>query len=96
MADGKDGKLIALRHESVSTTSRFDDFIEPAALVSRHQYQCDNVETKHRLVRLDIGTPTYMRAPGESGSGGGGQIPRSLPYPFATPKPSCLRLGSCG
>src|SRR5438445_10515650 len=48
------------------TTSRFDDFIEPAALVSRHQYQCENVETKHRLVRLDIGTPTYMRAPGES------------------------------
>ena len=60
------GKLTALRHESVSTTSRFDDFLEPAALVSRHQYKCANVETKHRLVRLDIGTPTYMRAPGES------------------------------
>jgi xanthine dehydrogenase YagR molybdenum-binding subunit len=60
------GKLVALRHESVSTTSRFDDFLEPAALVSRHQYQCRNVETKHRLVRLDIATPTYMRAPGES------------------------------
>ncbi|HET7785654.1 MAG TPA: xanthine dehydrogenase family protein molybdopterin-binding subunit [Myxococcales bacterium] len=62
----RDGRLIALRHESTSTTSRFDDFLEPAALVSRHQYRCDNVETKHRLVRLDIGTPTYMRAPGES------------------------------
>ncbi|TMA09438.1 MAG: xanthine dehydrogenase family protein molybdopterin-binding subunit, partial [Deltaproteobacteria bacterium] len=62
----KDGRLVALRHETVSTTSRFDDFIEPAALVSRHQYQCENIETKHRLVRLDIGTPTYMRAPGES------------------------------
>src|SRR5438445_8353593 len=65
-AADKDGRLIALRHETVSTTSRFDDFIEPAALVSRHQYQCENIETKHRLVRLDIGTPTYMRAPGES------------------------------
>src|SRR6266436_10334631 len=66
LAADKDGRLIALRHESISTTSRFDDFIEPAALVSRHQYQCENVETKHRLVRLDIGTPTFMRAPGES------------------------------
>ena len=62
----KEGKLTALRHESTSTTSRFDDFIEPAALVSRHQYKCDNIATRHRLVRLDIGTPTYMRAPGES------------------------------
>ncbi|MGE5049137.1 MAG: xanthine dehydrogenase family protein molybdopterin-binding subunit [Deltaproteobacteria bacterium] len=65
-AAARDGRLVALRHESTSTTSRFDDFLEPAALVSRHQYRCDNVETKHRLVRLDIGTPTYMRAPGES------------------------------
>ncbi len=62
----KQGKLTALKHESVSTTSRFDDFLEPAASVSRHAYACDNVETKHRLVRLDIATPTYMRAPGES------------------------------
>jgi xanthine dehydrogenase YagR molybdenum-binding subunit len=62
----KDGKLLALRHESTSTTSRFDDFLEPAALVSRHQYASETLETKHRLVRLDIGTPTYMRAPGES------------------------------
>jgi len=62
----RDGTLVALRHESTSTTSRFDDFLEPAALVSRHQYRCDAVETKHRLVRLDIATHTYMRAPGES------------------------------
>ena len=61
-----EGRLTALRHVSTSTTSRFDDFLEPAALVSRHQYKCDNLETKLRLVRLDIGTPTYMRAPGES------------------------------
>jgi xanthine dehydrogenase YagR molybdenum-binding subunit len=61
-----DGQLTALSHESTSTTSRFDVFIEPAALVSRHQYAVPNLATKHRLVRLDIGTPTYMRAPGES------------------------------
>jgi xanthine dehydrogenase YagR molybdenum-binding subunit len=62
----KQGKLTALRHESFSTTSRFDDFLEPAAAISRHAYACENVETRLRLVRLDIATPTYMRAPGES------------------------------
>src|SRR5882757_746024 len=29
-------------------------------------YACPNVRTAHRLVRLDIPTPTFMRAPGES------------------------------
>jgi xanthine dehydrogenase YagR molybdenum-binding subunit len=62
----KDGCLTALTHASTSTTSRFDDFLEPAATVSRHQYSTEALETSHRLVRLDIGTPTYMRAPGES------------------------------
>jgi xanthine dehydrogenase YagR molybdenum-binding subunit len=66
VAAGKDGKLTGLRHESTSTTSSFDDYIEPCALVSRHQYACSNIETTHRLVRLDIATPTYDRAPGES------------------------------
>jgi xanthine dehydrogenase YagR molybdenum-binding subunit len=62
----KDGRLTALSHESTSTTSRFDIFLEPAASVSRHMYASAALETRHRLVRLDIGTPTYMRAPGES------------------------------
>ncbi|HEX4381468.1 MAG TPA: xanthine dehydrogenase family protein molybdopterin-binding subunit, partial [Myxococcales bacterium] len=61
-----DGQLTSLRHESWSATSRFDDFVEGAALPSRHSYAVPNLETKHRLVRVDIATPTYMRAPGES------------------------------
>jgi xanthine dehydrogenase YagR molybdenum-binding subunit len=62
----RDGELTALRHESHSTTSRFDLFVEPAALTARHLYACPNIETKHRVTRVDIGTPTFMRAPGES------------------------------
>ncbi len=61
-----EGALTALRHESHCSTSRFDTFIEPAALVSRHSYATPAFDTRHRIVRLDIGTPTYMRAPGES------------------------------
>lgn len=62
----KKGRLTAVRHESTSSTSQFDVFVEAAALQARHLYACPNIETKHRLVRLDIGTPTFMRAPGES------------------------------
>jgi xanthine dehydrogenase YagR molybdenum-binding subunit len=62
----KDGRLTAVRHLSASATSKFDVFVEAAALVSRHLYACPNIETKHRIARLDIGTPTFMRAPGES------------------------------
>lgn len=64
-ADAK-GKLTAILHESISETSRFDTFVEPAALQTRHLYSCPNVVTAHKLVKLDIPTPTFQRAPGES------------------------------
>jgi len=60
------GKLVAIRHDVVSETSSFDDFVEPSAVQTRMLYACPNVVTSHRLVRLDIGTPTFQRAPGES------------------------------
>jgi xanthine dehydrogenase YagR molybdenum-binding subunit len=61
-----DGTLTAIRHESVSHTSRFEDFLEPAAMQTRMLYDSPNIETKHRLVKLDLGTPTFQRAPGEA------------------------------
>ena len=66
LAAGKDGKLASVEHDVVSHTSRFDEFVEPSAVTARHLYACDNVRTSHRLVRLDVPTPTFMRAPGES------------------------------
>ena len=52
-----------------SWTSRFDEFVEPSATWGRPVYACENVTTTHRLVRLDVATPTFMRAPGSvSGS----------------------------
>jgi xanthine dehydrogenase YagR molybdenum-binding subunit len=63
---GKDGRLTAIRHDVVSETSQFDEFSEPSALQTRMLYACPNVATSHRLVRLDVPTPTFMRAPGES------------------------------
>jgi xanthine dehydrogenase YagR molybdenum-binding subunit len=60
------GRLTAIEHQVTSETSRFDEFIEPAASQTRMLYACPNVTTSHRLVRLDIPTPTYTRAPGEA------------------------------
>ena len=62
----KDGTLSAVRHDSLSQTSAFDEFLEPTALATRILYATPNEETSHLLVRLDVGTPTFMRAPGEA------------------------------
>jgi xanthine dehydrogenase YagR molybdenum-binding subunit len=63
---GHDGKLQAVRHDLLAETSRFDDFAEPAATTARMIYASPTCRTQHRIVRLDVPTPTFMRAPGES------------------------------
>ena len=62
----RSGRLLALGHDVRSQGSRFDDFIENAAVISRMLYAVPNQTTSHRGVRYDVATPTYMRAPGES------------------------------
>jgi xanthine dehydrogenase YagR molybdenum-binding subunit len=62
----RDGTLTALRHDSTSSTSTIEEWLEPAALATRLLYDCPNEETSHHLVRLNVGTPTFMRAPGEA------------------------------
>jgi xanthine dehydrogenase YagR molybdenum-binding subunit len=62
----RDGTLTAVRHDSTSTTSTFEEWLEPAAMATRMLYDCPNVQTSHHLVRLNVGTPTFMRAPGEA------------------------------
>jgi xanthine dehydrogenase YagR molybdenum-binding subunit len=62
----RDGTLTAIEHRLTAQTSRFDEFVEGSAVVTRTLYSCPNVRTSHRLVRLDVATPTFMRAPGES------------------------------
>jgi xanthine dehydrogenase YagR molybdenum-binding subunit len=62
----RDGTLTALRHAGTCQTSMLDEFTEPIALTTRILYPCPNVETSHRLVRVNAGSPAFMRAPGES------------------------------
>lgn len=62
----QDGRLTALRHEKLSVTSPFDDWAEPATGVTSQLYTCENYLGVHRLIRGNVMTPTFMRAPGES------------------------------
>ena len=54
------------RHDTLDHTSSFDEFVEPRRFPARMLYSSPNDATSHRLVRLDIGTPSFMRAPGEA------------------------------
>ncbi|GGW70422.1 oxidoreductase [Streptomyces lucensis JCM 4490] len=61
-----DGRLRALEHRSLSMTSTVHEFIESSAGVARVMYDADAHHTANRVVRLDVPTPTWMRAPGEA------------------------------
>ncbi|MER7895697.1 xanthine dehydrogenase family protein molybdopterin-binding subunit [Streptomyces sp. NPDC096046] len=61
-----DGRLRALEHRSLNQTSTVHEFVEPGAAASRSMYAADAHHTHNRLVRLDVPTPTWMRAPGEA------------------------------
>ena len=63
--DGE-GMLTALDHHAKTMTSTFDDFFEPAADASHTLYASAAISTSHEAVRIDIGTPLFMRAPGEA------------------------------
>ena len=60
------GKISAMRHAVVSSTSMIEDWTESSAEITRILYACPNQKTTHRLAKMNIGTPTFMRAPGES------------------------------
>lgn len=62
----EDGTLTALHHHVRTATSRFDDFIEPSASVSHSLYAAPAIATTYEALRLDTGTPGFMRAPGEA------------------------------
>lgn len=66
LAANTDGTLRAVRHTSLSSTSFLEDWLEPAALPTRMLYRSDALETRHRLLKLNMGTPTFMRAPGDA------------------------------
>jgi xanthine dehydrogenase YagR molybdenum-binding subunit len=66
IAAAADGRLTAIEHDTLVQTSPIDEFIEPCGTTTRFLYSCPNVRIAHRAVRVNIATPTSMRAPGEN------------------------------
>ena len=65
LAADADGRLQAISHEASEQTSRLKEFAEQTAICSRWMYAAPNRRTAHRLVALDVPTPSWLRAPGE-------------------------------
>jgi xanthine dehydrogenase YagR molybdenum-binding subunit len=61
-----DGTLTALHHHTLTASSTFDDFFEPSGGVSHTLYATPALATSYEAVRIDTGTPFFMRAPGEA------------------------------
>jgi xanthine dehydrogenase YagR molybdenum-binding subunit len=60
------GRLEAILHDAYQENSRYEEYAESLVNATRFLHSCPNVTTRHRLARMDVHTPTYMRAPGES------------------------------
>lgn len=61
----RDGQITAIMHDTLAQTSAFADYADPTGAVSRWLYACPNVETVHRLARVNAPLPIPARAPGE-------------------------------
>ena len=61
-----EGRLRALEHRCLSLTSTVHEFIESGAGPARVMYDAPAHHTANRVVRLDVPSPTFMRAPGEA------------------------------
>ncbi|TLU92361.1 xanthine dehydrogenase family protein molybdopterin-binding subunit [Dyadobacter sediminis] len=66
MGATKDGKLVAINHESVGQTSSYEEFTESTLQQTRMMYASPNVNTRYRILKLDVSTPIWMRGPGEA------------------------------
>jgi len=60
-----DGRLSAIAHDVEEQTSTVREFAEQTATPTRVMYAAPNRRTTHRVVALDVPTPSWMRAPGE-------------------------------
>jgi len=61
-----DGKLTGITHEVIAQTSSYEDFTEGVVGMTKFMYESPNVNTRYRLLPLDIGSPIWMRGPGEA------------------------------
>jgi xanthine dehydrogenase YagR molybdenum-binding subunit len=58
------GTLEAIIHEATAVTSQHEEFARKDTIWAGALYACPNTKFTHELVRLDLPTPSDMRAPG--------------------------------
>ena len=62
-----EGNLSGIRHDSINPTSVFDDYVEYAAMASRHLWRASGgIATSHRVVHVNRNSPVVLRAPMEA------------------------------
>lgn len=66
IAANHDGKITGIQHDAIIHSSVLEDFIEESIGPSRVLYQSGSNQTSLKVVELNVGVPTFMRAPGES------------------------------
>jgi xanthine dehydrogenase YagR molybdenum-binding subunit len=62
----RDGKLLAIAHESIVSNLPGKTFFEPVGLATTMLYAAPHRKISHRMVALDIPESASMRAPGEA------------------------------
>ncbi len=60
------GRLTAVTHDVVEQTAIRTEFAEQTAAATRVMYGSPAMRTTHRLARLNVPAPSWMRAPGET------------------------------
>lgn len=61
----RDGRLATIVHDAYQETSTYEEYTEALLNATRFLHSCPNVHTRHRLARMNVHTPTWMRGPGE-------------------------------
>lgn len=66
LAATKDGQLTAIAHDSICHTSFTDTYLEDCGTTTKALYLAKNLRVTHAVARMNVGTPTAMRAPGSA------------------------------
>ncbi|MBK1989944.1 xanthine dehydrogenase family protein molybdopterin-binding subunit [Sphaerospermopsis aphanizomenoides BCCUSP55] len=66
LAANADGSLQGIEHTAKSCTSAVDVFTEPCTNITAAMYAAPNLRTWQEIGVMNVGTPTFMRAPGEN------------------------------
>lgn len=61
----KEGKFTGILHQGKNASSVYEEFRDGITGITRMVYNFDNLKTEQSIVPLNLGTPTWMRGPGE-------------------------------